>query len=124
MKEVNLNICERCKGYEYEGPRYIRLGPYSGEEFRKEHLLPWLSALDEQTVATIDFRGTKVYSPSFLEESFGGSIREAETSQEAEKNRRKLQLAEFINIDPDWRKKLNGYIENAKYKAKGNNNTQ
>jgi len=113
-------ICEACRGYEYEGPRFIRLGPYSGEEFREKHLSPWLNAIDVQK-SIIDFNGTKVYSPSFLEESFGGVIREAKTSQEAEINRKKLQLAEFINIDPVWKEKLEGFIRDAKYKVKDNN---
>lgn len=116
-----MKICEVCRGYEYEGPRFIRLGPFSGEEFREKYLLNWLNTIDVQETSIIDFEGTKVYSPSFLEESFGGAIREANTGHEAEINRRKLQLAEFINIDPLWKEKLDSYIQNAKYKAKNNN---
>ena len=112
-----MNICEVCKGYEYEGPRYIKLGPFSGEEFREKHLLPWLNTLNIQEESVIDFLGTKMYSPSFLEESFGGAIREAKTSQEAETYRQKLNFTEFINIDPIWKKKLDGYIKNAKNKT-------
>jgi hypothetical protein len=113
--EKTLKICEKCKGYEYEGPRFINLGPFSGEEFRKKHLTDWLNNFGEQEKLTIDFEGTKMYSPSFLEESFGGVIRNAKTEKEAETNRKKLKLAEFINIDPDWKKKLDGYIDNAKF---------
>ena len=121
MEKKKLKICEVRRGYEYEGPRFIRLGPFSGEEFRENHLLNWLNTLDEQEKPIVDFEGTKVYSPSFLEESFGGAIREAKTSQEAEINRKKLQLAEFINMDTAWKEKLNGFIKDAKYKAKDNN---
>jgi len=110
-----MKICELDAGYKYEGPRFIRLGPYSGEEFRKKHLLPWLNTLEEGDVSVFDFEGTKMYSPSFLEESFGGSIRKAKTKEEAEKNRAKLEHAEFVNIDPDWKIKLGGYIKNAKH---------
>jgi len=116
-----MKICEVCRGYEYEGPRFIRLGPYSGEEFREKYLSSWLDTLNEQEKAIIDFDGTRMYSPSFLEESFGGVIRNAKTENEAEINRNKLKLAEFINIDPDWKRKLDGYIEKAKYDAKVNN---
>ena len=117
-----LKICEKCKGYEYEGPRYIYLGPHSGEEFRISHLLPWLSTIGENESSIIDFQGTQVYSPSFLEESFGGAIRKAETIQEAEINRKKLQLAEIINIDLDWKKNLEEYIKNAKHNPKDEKN--
>jgi len=119
--EKKLKICEVCRGYEYEGPRFIKLGPFSGEEFREKYLSTWLNTLDEQDKAIIDFEGTKMYSPSFLEESFGGVIRNANSEKEAENNRKKLKIVEFINIDPDWGKKLNSYIEKAKYTVKENN---
>lgn len=119
--EKKLKICEVCRGYEYEGPRFIRLGPYSGEEFREKHLTTWLNALNEQDKAIIDFDGTRMYSPSFLEESFGGVIRNAKSEEEAEINRKKLKLAEFINIDSDWKKKLDGYIDKAQYDTKESN---
>ena len=110
-----MKICELDVGYKYEGPRFIRLGPYSGEEFRIKHLLPWLNTLGEGDVSVFDFEGTMMYSPSFLEEGFGGSIRKAKTKEEAEKNRAKLECAKFVNIDPEWNKKLNGYIKNANH---------
>jgi len=116
-----MKICEVCRGYEYEGPRFIKLGPFSGEEFREKHLSNWLNTLDDQEKAIIDFEGTRMYSPSFLEESFGGVIRNAKTENDAEINRKKLKLAEFINIDPDWKEKLDSYIEKAKYTAKVSN---
>ncbi|MDR0503487.1 MAG: STAS-like domain-containing protein [Treponema sp.] len=118
MEIKKLTICEKNKGYEYQGPRFKKLGPYSGEEFREEHLAPWLAKLGEQEESVIDFNGTKVYSPSFLEESFGGVIRESETVEKAEINRKKLQFAKFENMDPVWNEKLAGYIKNARYKTK------
>jgi len=115
MEGKTLKICEIDSGYVYEGPRFIRLGPYSGEEFRINHLLPWLETLEEGESSTVDFAGTEMYSPSFLEEGFGGSIRLAKDKQEAEKNRARLTLINFINMKPDWKEKLDGYIRNAKY---------
>ena len=120
MEKNILKICEIEKGYEYEGPRFVHLGPFSGEEFRKEHLLPWLKKIDSQEKNIVDFIGTKMYSPSFLEESFGGAIREADSKKEADEIRKKLQQAKLINIDPVWKKKLDEYIKDAKYKAKSN----
>jgi hypothetical protein len=118
MKGKTLNICEKSLGYSYEGPRFIYLGPFSGEEFREKYFLPWLAEISGQEKAIVDFEGTKMYSPSFLEEGFGGVIREAETKEEAEINRRKLGMVQFDNMDPVWEKKLRGYIANAKHKPK------
>jgi len=118
MEEKTLKVCELNAGYIYEGPRFIRLGPYSGEEFRIKHLRSWLDSLEEGEVSTVDFEGTEMYSPSFLEESFGGVIRLAKTKQEAENNRAKLNLVNFINMKPDWKKMLEEYIKNAKYDPK------
>jgi hypothetical protein len=115
MEGKTLKVCELDTGYIYEGPRFIRLGPYSGEEFRERHLWPWIDLLKEGEASTVDFAGTEMYSPSFLEESFGGVIRLAKDRQESEKNRSKLFLINFINIKPEWGKALGDYIRNAKH---------
>ncbi|MDR2924013.1 MAG: STAS-like domain-containing protein [Treponema sp.] len=120
MEKKIMKICELCEGYKYQGPRFKYLGPFSGEEFREKYLLPWLDTLGIQEESIIDFTGTEVYSPSFLEGSFGGTIRLAKTKEEAEINRKKLQQVNFINMDPDWKVKLEGYIKNAKHNPKNN----
>ncbi|WP_296061817.1 STAS-like domain-containing protein [uncultured Amphritea sp.] len=56
------------------GPRYKKLGPSSGEEF-KELLLKELGAANG-TELTVNLDGTEGYGSSFLEESFGGLIRD------------------------------------------------
>ena len=59
------------------GGRYITEGPYSGELFRNEILLPkYLEAINNNEILSIDFDGSFGYSTSFLEESFGGLTRE------------------------------------------------
>lgn len=59
------------------GPRYEQEGGYSGEVFRKKVLKPIIeSALQERTHLVIDLDGTAGYGTSFLEEAFGGLIRE------------------------------------------------
>lgn len=59
------------------GPRHISEGKYSGEQFRKELLLPKVrEACNKNCQLTIDLDGTSGYGTSFLEESFGGLIRE------------------------------------------------
>jgi len=117
MEKKILKICELDIGYAYEGPRFIYLGPYSGEEFRMKYLGPWIDSLKEGESSVVDFAGTEMYSPSFLEESFGGIVRLASDKTNAEKNREKLNLINFINIKPEWKKTLKDYIKNAKYNS-------
>lgn len=56
----------------YPGGRFYSDGPYSGEEFRTELLLPVLESGDE---CLIVFDGARGYGSSFLEEAFGGLVR-------------------------------------------------
>lgn len=56
----------------YPGGRYRKLGKFSGEEFRDELLVPYLTDNDE-VVVIMD--GTAGYGSSFLEEAFGGLVR-------------------------------------------------
>ena len=57
----------------YPGPRFIKLGKYSGEKFREEVLRP-IFEKDEQ----IDIDGTGVlgFGPSFLDEAFSPLAKE------------------------------------------------
>ena len=64
---------------EYPAGRYLSDGPYSGEKFRKDFLVPALRG-NEQIVVEID--GVEGYGSSFLEECFGGLIREEGFSRE------------------------------------------
>lgn len=59
---------------EFPGPRYIELGPYSGELFRKEVLLPEIRANGGEIAVVLD--GAFGYGSSFLDEAFGGLIRD------------------------------------------------
>lgn len=59
------------------GPRYKVEGKHSGEAFREEVLLPRLQeAILENKRIFVDLDGTAGYGTSFLEEAFGGLIRE------------------------------------------------
>lgn len=58
------------------GGRFARMGPYSGEDFRRHILLPALNrarAEGGQVVVRLD--GAMGYPVSFLEEAFGGLVR-------------------------------------------------
>lgn len=60
------------------GGRYISQGPFSGEDFRNKILIPALknAISNNKEKLEIDFDGVYGYGVSFLEESFGGLIRE------------------------------------------------
>lgn len=59
------------------GGRYIEESDFSGELFRKELLgKRYEEAVEKNELLEIDFDGSYGYSPSFLEEAFGGLVRE------------------------------------------------
>lgn len=59
------------------GPRFIVEGDYSGEQFREECLRQLMTcAIEENKNVQIDLDGAAGYATSFLEEAFGGLIRE------------------------------------------------
>lgn len=57
----------------YPGPRYIKLGKYSGEEFRDEKLIPAIKIHGGKI--QVDLDGVAGYGSSFLDEAFAGLIR-------------------------------------------------
>ncbi|WP_027997078.1 STAS-like domain-containing protein [Simplicispira psychrophila] len=52
--------------------RFVTDGPFSGERFRDEFLVPALKAHDE---VEVDLSGVFGFGSSFLEETFGGLVR-------------------------------------------------
>ena len=59
------------------GVRYPEEDNFSGQEFREEHLRKLVNeALEKGVKVEIDLDGTSGLGPSFLEEAFGGLIRE------------------------------------------------
>jgi hypothetical protein len=59
------------------GGRFVKDGPFSGEWFREELLRPALeAALRGRYAVTVELDGTAGYGSSFLEEAFGGLVRE------------------------------------------------
>ena len=53
--------------------RYEQDGPFSGEAFRRRFLA---EAIRSNTRVTVDLSGTDGYGSSFLEEAFGGLVKE------------------------------------------------
>lgn len=72
MSTIKLSIAKDFS--EFPAGRHPDDGPYSGERFREELLVPRLKS-DGSTVE-VDLDGTMGYGSSFLEEAFGGLVRE------------------------------------------------
>ena len=102
---ATLNMANCGNGYQYQGPRFIDLGPDSGEEFRENYLIPWLNANKNEKELFVDFTGTIIFTPSFLEESFGGAIR---------KGFKTVRNIQFKNMPKDIEEQVLGYIKKAK----------
>ena len=70
MEELNIKIATEFN--DKLGGRWIKLGPYSGEEFYDKLLLPrYKLAKERDTLLHIYMDGTKGYGSSFLDQSFG-----------------------------------------------------
>lgn len=94
------------------GARYISEGPYSGEDFRKTLLKPkFLECLEKNEELIIDFDGSFGYSDSFLEESFGGLVRDKYDSNKI------LNVIKFISKEEiGLEQKVINYIREASKK--------
>jgi len=57
------------------GARYKEQGPFSGQQFREEVLLPKFKSLSGNDRLEITLDGVIGYATSFLEEAFGGLVR-------------------------------------------------
>lgn len=86
----------------YPAGRYKTDGPFSGEKFREEILLPLLEKGDE---FSINLDGTRGYGSSFLEEAFGGLVRAGYSKDQINKvmhiksslKSYLIEIAEYIN---------------------------
>ena len=61
--------------YRRPAGRYRNQGTYTGEAFREDILLPNLEKLTLDEKLLVDFAGVSMTGSSFLEEAFGGLIR-------------------------------------------------
>lgn len=98
------------------GARHPEEGEYSGQEFRETVLLPKLKeAIRNGERLVIDLDGTAGYGTSFLEEAFGGLIREEHISYDDIK-----KTLDFISDeDPEYIDEIWAYIE-AAHEQEGN----
>lgn len=90
----------------YPAGRYLEDGPYNGQKFRDEFLVP---ALKDETVShvVIELDGARGLGSSFLEEAFGGLIRAGISRSDA------LNRVELISQDASLIEEIRGYIKEA-----------
>lgn len=100
---IIINVKDFSK---YPGPRYIRLGDFSGEEFRDNILIP---ALKQDGEVTVNFDGVYGYGSSFLEEAFGGLVRHGVDKTKIKKLKENL----ICNDDPSIIVEVKKYIDEA-----------
>lgn len=103
MKTDTITIAKEFS--RYPAGRYESDGPYSGEKFRKNFLL---NALRQKQKIKLVFDGARGYGSSFLEEAFGGLVREGFSKSEI------IETFEFISEEePDLRDEIIEYIDDA-----------
>lgn len=89
------------------GGRYIKSGPFSGEDFRDNHLIPLIEKcriIEENLILDLD--GGYGCSTGFLEETFGGLVRKNYTEEEL------LSMISFIsNEEPELIDTILTYIK-------------
>lgn len=87
--------------------RYIDDGPYSGQAFRDNVLIP---NLNENDVVKVDLSGAFGFGSSFLEEAFGGLVRAGHFTLKMLKQRLKIESEDDpMVVDEIWY-----YIQSAK----------
>lgn len=112
---VNISIVENFS--RTPGPRYISEGEYSGELFRKSILLPNVKkAMETGDDILVDLDRASGYGTSFLEEAFGGLIREDKIPYDYLKNHMKIKSDE----DEIYINEINIYMESAHKKEQEN----
>lgn len=91
---------------ECPGGRYVKNGPFSGEAFREEYLIPRIKELEEGQRLVVDLDGGDGYGESFLEEAFGGLVRKM--------GKGVIGKIEIISDDePELKDTIRKYMENA-----------
>jgi hypothetical protein len=106
-----MNSISIAKDYtDTPGGRYIKDGPFSGEDFRNKILAPTFKKSAD--IVTVDLDGCYGFTSSFLEEAFGGLVREFDL----ESVKKRVRVA--CTDEPGLIEEVQEYIENALSKEK------
>ncbi len=111
MSTQTLNIAREFS--RHPAGRFKSDGPFSGEHCRRKYLLPKLASGERLEV---ELDGTRGYGSSFLEEAFGGLVREEGFT--GDQLRRLLFLR---SADPSLIEEIWGYIDDADARKKQTN---
>lgn len=71
MTKIVIDVAEKFSRFPFG--RYPEHGDDNGQRFREQYLIP---ALDDGNEVCVDLTGARGLAASFLEEAFGGLIRE------------------------------------------------
>ena len=106
MKETIMTIRIATDFSRFPAGRYLSDGPYSGEGFMREKLIP---ALQNGGKVQIILDGTMGYGSYFLEEAFGGLVRLKQWSLED-----LLTKIEIVSDEePNLIHEIHSYMEDA-----------
>lgn len=95
------------------GGRFAREGRYSGEDFRKTILKPqYLKARENNEQLQVNLDGGFGYATSFLEEAFGGLVRDLGESEIGD-------IEIISDEEPELIEKIKNYIEEALQEKRG-----
>ena len=86
----------------YPAGRYLADGPYNGQKFREQFLIPALKGTDNEI--EIDLREARGLKSSFLEEAFGGLVRIGYAADEL------IRRFKFVTRDPSLAEEICEYI--------------
>jgi hypothetical protein len=103
MPEKVLNVAADFT--RFPAGRYRSDGPYSGERFREDFLIP---ALLSNAAVRVVLDGTMGFGSSFLEEAFGGLARDGRFPREALLRTLKIESRDESLVDEIW-----SYIDEA-----------
>lgn len=87
----------------YPAGRYREDGPYNGQRFRDDFLIPALKENSDEIIIKLD--GVRGYNSSFLDEAFGGLIRKGYSAEEL------LNRLNFESQDQSLIDEIKGYIK-------------
>jgi hypothetical protein len=82
-------------------------GPFSGERFREEILIPALKSSND--IVEIDLNGVLGFGSSFLDEAFGGLVRSKSFS--AEELQRRIRILSDLKF---YERKIWAYVQGKK----------
>lgn len=112
---MELNIAKEYT--DLPGGRYSYQGLHSGEDFRESLLrVKYDYCLSNNEKLIINLDGGYGYPSAFLEESFGGMVREGYNGKKMIKN-----MVFITNDEPSLEEKIIGYIKEAVKNQKNKN---